>query len=171
MTNRFPDNSVESGYGISEADNSSRYGFGVDYFLAAKSLFPRWKKNVRKQDGLRLGFQYINAEDGDLLRDGWYTQASYRFSFGKLVGNRYFRSIEPLVRYGVLNVDAPGSGGAPFKDPSLPGTWDRQALTIGALLEVTGDIFMKFEYVMNTEDSGGADVNNDEMLIQLLLTF
>ena len=171
MTNRFPDNSVEGGYGNSEADNSSRYGFGVDYFLATKALFPRWKKNVRKQDGLRLGFQYINAEDGDLLRDGWYAQASYRFSFGKLVGNRYFRSIEPLVRYGVLNVDAPGSGGAPFKNPSLPGTWDRQALTVGALLEVTGDIFMKFEYVMNTEDSGGADVNNDEMLIQLLLTF
>ena len=71
----------------------------------------------------------------------------------------------------MLNVDAPGPVGGTFKDPSLPGTWDRQALTLGALVEVTGDIFMKFEYVMNSEDGSGVDVDNDELLIQLLLTF
>ena len=98
-------------------------------------------------------------------------RASWRFSFGKLLADRYFRSVEPLVRYGVLNVDAPGPVGGTFKDPSLPGTWDRQALTLGALVEVTGDIFMKFEYVMNSEDGSGVDVDNDELLIQLLLTF
>jgi len=38
-------------------------------------------------------------------------------------------------------------------------------------VEVTGDIFMKFEYIMNSEDGGGVDVDNDELLIQLLLTF
>ena len=165
--------SVDSGYGDSGADSSSRLGMSLDYFLAAKSIFPRWKKDVRKQDGLRLALQYIKGKDGQLVRDGWYTQASYRFSFGKLLADRYFRSVEPLVRYGVLNVDAPGEPGKPFKAPSLPGTWDRQALTLGALIEVTGDIFMKFEYVMNSEDGNGAgvDVDNDEMLLQLLLTF
>lgn len=171
MTNRFPDNSVESGYGDSTSDGSSRYGVGFDYFLSAEDIFPHRKKSLRKQDGLRLAFQFISAEDGELDRDGWYTQASYRFSFGKLLGNRYFRSVEPLVRYGVLNVDAPGSGGTSFKDPGLPGTWDRQALTLGAIVEVTGDIFMKFEYVMNSEDGGGVEVDNDELLLQLLLTF
>lgn len=171
MTNRAPGNSVESGYGDSTADGSSRYGVSLDYFLPATSVFPRWRKNVRKQDGLRLGFQYMNAEDGDLSRDGWFTQASYRFSFGKLLSDRYFRSVEPLVRYGSLDVDAPGFAGMPFKSPSLPGTWDRQALTVGALLEVTGDIYMKIEYVMHSEDGGGVDVDNDELLVQLLLTF
>lgn len=171
MTNRAPDNSVESGYGDSLDDNSSRCGISLDYFLPASTIFPRWRKNVRKQDGLRLGFQYMNAEDGKMSRDGWYTQTSYRFSFGKLLADRYFRSIEPLLRYGALDVDAPGSAGQPFKSPSLPGTWDRQALTVGALLEVTGDIFMKMEYSMHSEDGGGVDVDNDELLIQLLLTF
>ena len=171
MTNRAPDNSVESGYGDSIDDNSSRCGISLDYFLPASTIFPRWRKNVRKQDGLRLGFQYMNAEDGKMSRDGWYTQTSYRFSFGKLLADRYFRSIEPLLRYGALDVDAPGSAGQPFKSPSLPGTWDRQALTVGALLEVTGDIFMKMEYSMHSEDGGGVDVDNDELLIQLLLTF
>ena len=171
MTNRDPGNSAESGYGDSMADNSSRCGISLDYFLPASTIFPRWRKNVRKQDGLRLGLQYMNAEDGELSRDGWYTQASYRFSFGKLLADRYFRSIEPLLRYGELDVDAPGPAGQSFKSPSLPGTWDRQALTVGALLEVTGDIFMKMEYSMHSEDGSGVDVNNDELLIQLLLTF
>ena len=167
------DNEVvaETGYGDSFSSSSSRYGVGFDYFLSAEELFPRNKKSLRKQDGLRLAFQYITAKDGELERDGWYTQASWRFSFGKLLADRYFRSVEPLVRYGVLNVDAPGPEGGTFKDPSLPGTWDRQALTLGALVEVTGDIFMKFEYVMNSEDGSGVDVDNDELLIQLLLTF
>ena len=160
---------VEAGYGASSASSSSRCGFGFDYFLSSEDLFPGSKKSLRKQDGLRLAGQYIVAEDGVLDRKGWYTQASWRFSFGKLLADRYFRSVEPLVRYGELNVD--GSGAWTFKDESLPGTWDRQALTLGALVEVTGDIFMKFEYVMNSEDTGGAAVNNDELLIQLLLTF
>ncbi len=160
-----------TGYGDSPSSSSSRYGVGFDYFLSAEELFPEKKKSLRKQDGLRLAFQYITARDGELDRDGWYTQASWRFSFGKLLADRYFRSVEPLVRYGVLNVDAPGPDGGTFKDPSLPGTWDRQALTLGALVEVTGDIFMKFEYVMNSEDGSGVDVDNDELLIQLLLTF
>ena len=160
---------IEAGYGDSSASSSSRCGFGFDYFLSSEDLFPGSKKSLRKQDGLRLAGQYIVAEDGVLDRKGWYTQASWRFSFGKLLANRYFRSIEPLVRYGELEVDGPGAW--TFKDESLPGTWDRQALTLGALVEVTGDIFMKFEYVMNSEDTGGAAVNNDELLIQLLLTF
>ena len=75
------------------------------------------------------------------------------------------------MRYGALDVDAPGSAGQPFKSPSLPGTWDRQALTLGALVEVTGDVFMKMEYSMHSEDGGGVDVDNDELLLQLLLTF
>lgn len=171
MTNRL-NNSVVSGYGGSMSDNSSRCGVSLDYFLPSTSIFPRWRKNVRKQDGLRFGGQYLNAEDGKLTRKGWYTQASYHFSFGKLLADRYFRSIEPLVRYGTLDVDAPGDdNGSPFKSPSLPGTWDRRALTLGALVEVTGDVFMKIEYVMHSEDGAGVDVDNDELLIQLLLTF
>ena len=30
---------------------------------------------------------------------------------------------------------------------------------------------MKMEYSMHSEDGSGVDVNNDELLIQLLLTF
>jgi hypothetical protein len=166
MTARGPGNAVIAGYGNSNDDGSSRCGVTIEYFLPASSIFASSDIKTRKRDGLRMIVQWIRGEDGQLERDGWYVQGSYRVSFGKLVAKRYFRSFEPIVRYGMLDVDAP-SGRA----VGLPGTWNRQALVIAGILEVTSEVFVKIEYTMNDEDTGGADVDNNELLLQLLITF
>ena len=154
-----------SGYGNSQADDSHRYGATVDWFLPASTLF-EGVLETRKRDGLRVLAQYIQAEDGDLERDGWFVQASYRFSFGKLLFDRYVRSLEPVARYGRLRVDTPLGRAA-----NLPGTWDREALMVGGLLEVTSEVWFKIEYVFNDETTGGGSVDNDELLVQLLFVF
>ncbi|MBN1441552.1 MAG: hypothetical protein JXA90_02535 [Planctomycetes bacterium] len=155
---------VEAGYGDSSSHKSYRYGAGVEYFLPAASLVGDLFE-VRNADGLRVLAQYIKGVDGELERDGWFVQGSYRFSFGRLVQDRYFRSLEPLVRYGVLDVDL-------ADDPRLPETWDRRELVLGAILEVTGDLFFKVEYSFHDESTGSPrTVDNDELLVELLAQF
>ena len=39
------------------------------------------------------------------------------------------------------------------------------------IIEVTGDIFLKAEYVLRDEDTGAGSVDDDELLVQLLLRF
>lgn len=170
-----------AGYGLSDSDLSERYGVGLEYFLSAEWFLG--KKGIRRNDGLRLNAQWIRALDGRLRRKGWYVQGSYRVSFperedadGKeyrgLVAQRYFRSVEPLVRYGeyqVSNVEVA---------PDLPGLWDREQLLLGMIVEITGEVFFKAEYTFNWEDtgrsaafSGPANVDNNELLLELLLQF
>ena len=108
----------------------------------------------------------VKIEDGDMRRDGWYVQGSWRVSFGKLLADRYFRSIEPLVRYGTFRVDVPLG-----PSPTLPGTWDRKALTLAGIIEVTGDVFVKVEYTFHDEQTGDRPIDNDELLVELLLQF
>ena len=100
-----------------------------------------------------------------MTREGCFLQGSYRFSFGKLVAKRYFRSFEPILRIGTLEVDTPFG-----RDPSLPGTWDREQIMFGGILEVTSEIFVKVEYVINDETTGGASVANNELLVQMLIS-
>lgn len=160
-----------AGYGDSDSKKSYRYGVGAEYFLPASTyLGPDWKP--RGGDGFRAQAQWIIGQDGKLRRDGWYVQGSYRFSFPeRLIANRYFRSVEPIVRFGELNVDL-----APT--PLLPGTWDRRQLLVGAFIEVTPEVVFKVEYMFNDERTGAhgpppgpGDVRNNELLVELLLQF
>jgi hypothetical protein len=158
------------GYGDSNTTTVGRFGVGIDYFLAAEQIFD--DPALRANDGLRLAAQWIEGHDGKFDRSGWYVQGSYRWSFPqRLLFDRYFRSIEPLVRYGTYrtNID-------PL--PTLPGTWDREQLLFGAIIEVTGEIFFKVEYAINYEDTGASatvagpdDVDNNELMVELLLQF
>ena len=167
MTSRLPDNTVTGGYGDSNHTGSSRHGIAVEYFVPASTLLETLEVDTRKSDGLRVVFQWIHGDDGDFEREGWYVQGSYRVSFGKLVADRYFRSLEPIVRYGRLDVDVPNG-----KALALAGTWDRDALMVGGFLEITGEIFLKLEYVFHGEDTGSRrEVDNDELLVELLITF
>ncbi len=171
-----------SGYGTtSQRDVSRRMGFQVAYHLEAYHLLDQWL-DTWPGDGLYLTFQWIDARDGKLDRSGWYVQGSYRFSFPTpLVNDRYFRSIEPVFRYGELDTDTleTNFGGAigtvrVDNNPSLPLTWDRQEILVGAVFGITEYMFLKAEYAFNMEDtadSGDEEVDNDELLIQLLLEF
>ena len=88
-----------------------------------------------------------------------------------MIAHRYVRSVEPIVRYGELDVNI-----AP--DPRLPGLWDRKEFLVGLFVEISGGVLFKAEYVFHREDTGASaslpgpsKVRNDELLLELLLEF
>ena len=116
--------------------------------------------------GLTLFTQLCNGRVGLLGRAAWYVQASYKVEWGgfSLGGRKILRSVEPLVRYGVLDIDIP-------HDPADPFTWNRDRLTVALLLEVFKELELKIEYTINGETTGGSEVGNDEFLFQMQFQF
>jgi len=150
----------------SQKRNMSRLGLSLGYHVEAyhllKAMGALERANPRRGDGLYVFYQWIGAEDGDLDRKGWYTQASYRFSNpGRW---RYLRSFEPVVRYSELNVDQAHIA-------SLPLTWSRRQWLLGMVVEIVRDVFLRAEYTVNDETTGSGGVDNNELLLQLLARF
>jgi hypothetical protein len=153
------------GYPDTEDDDRTRLGVSGRY---------RWR-------GLRLFGQYIDSEDGALDRDGWYTEASYKFSIPEW---KYFHSLRPLLRYSELNVDTQ-------PNPFQPLSWDREQWTLALISEVHDNVILKAEYNWNDENTGigswdfglfpdrlpftqyshSSDINNNEFLLHLLWRF
>ncbi|MDH5484070.1 MAG: hypothetical protein OEY43_02450 [Gammaproteobacteria bacterium] len=134
-----------AGYGNSADDNQLRYGLALDL----------------KHQSFNLGAKAIRARDGELDRDGWYLQTGYTF---KLPENHYAQSIEPFIRYGVLNVDLPH-----VLTDSL--SWDRSMTTLALLTSIRKNIKLKTEYYLNGESTGDVEVDNNEFLMQLEVKF
>lgn len=135
-----------TGYGASESeDDKSKGGVNLAYALGNFTL---------------IG-QYIHAIDGDLERDGWFLQPSY-----KLGGSdwKYFNAYEFVFRYNSLDVSLDDVF-------SAPETWDRRTYTLALISEVTKNVLLKTEYNINDEDTGSGDVNNNEFLTQLEVKF
>ncbi len=157
-------NAPLAGYGLSGSNTKYRYGATVTYHLEGFHILDYWM-DTKPGDGLYLTAQYMEARDGQLEREGYYVQASYRYSFQQpLFGERYVRYVEPFVRWGELESNV-------SKIASLPLTWDREEIVFGLVTEVTGKVMIKTEYALHDETTGGSDVNNDEFLFQLLITF
>ncbi len=133
-----------AGYADTANKDQSRYGVNLDYTLGAFNF---------------LG-QYMAAEDGLMDRDGWYVQPSYKQKLGM---NR-LKSLEIVLRYEQYNVDLPNV-------PTDSRTWDRQAATVAVISEMVSGFKIKTEYYINTEDTGGADVDNNELLVQAEVKF
>lgn len=163
LTIRDPGGVAIAGYGDSRSTASFRYGARVEYFFPATTILASVYE-ADPNDGLRILAQWVDARDGELDRVGWYAQASWRWSFGRLLFDRYFRSLEPVVRYGRLESDI-----GPV--PTLPGTWDRTEFLAGAILEVTGDTYLQFEYTWYDAETGAGDVSPSELLVYLLFRF
>lgn len=105
--------------------------------------------------------EYIVAKDGKLNRNSWYVQASYELSFARpLIAGRFLTEIEPLIRYGQYVVDVE-------KDFYDPLTWDRTQLTGALLIDIVDNVSLRIEYDMNTETTGGDEILNDELSVQL----
>lgn len=133
------------GYGrFEEDDDRYRYGANLEYQIWDAELFS----------------QYITSEDGGLDRDAWYVQTSYEYE----PELKYLQSVEPLARYGRLNMNL-----SPFPTNSL--LWDREQWTLAVIFELTDDVFLRTEYTVNDEDTGAGDIRNNEALIQLELRF
>ena len=132
-------------YGTSDDDDQHRYGLNVEYILCGLTLFG----------------QYIQATDGKMDRHGWYVQPSYKVEFKK---RETFTAVEFLLRYEDYDVDL-------TQDIADSRTWDRQTTTVAIIIDVVKNLKIKTEYYLNDEDTGGSDVNNDELLIQLEAKF
>ena len=133
----------------STLDRMRRYGARIVY----NYKFDKSRK-------LTLVGEYAQLEDGKLKRDGWYLQASHKWKFKRT----YFKSFEPLIRYGRLDVDWE-------KSFSKPCSWDREMLTIALITELAKNVKLKTEYYINDEKTGKREVDNDEFLVQLEFKF
>jgi len=114
-----------------------------------------------KFKGLTFFSQYIYSKNGELIRDAWYVQPSYKF---KLKGLKYLYAIEPLYRYDRLDVRY-------LHVVSKSVTWNRKRHTFAILSELVRDLCLKLEYNINGENTGGAKVKNNEFLGQLEINF
>ena len=111
-------------------------------------------------ESLNLAGEYAQLKDGDLKRNGWYLQGSYKRKFKWT----YFCSFEPVIRYGQLDTDW-------AKSFAKPASWDREMLTVALITELAKNVKLKTEYYINDEKTGGKGVNNDEFLMQLEFSF
>jgi hypothetical protein len=134
-----------STYGASTDDSKDRFGINVEYLL----------------DDFTFFFQYISATDGSMDRKGWYIQPSYKVH---LDGRETFTAVEFLFRYDDYNVDLTEV----FADSR---TWDRQQVTLAAITDVVKNIKIKAELNLHDESTGGAEVDNNEILVQLEAKF
>ncbi|MDD4294125.1 MAG: hypothetical protein PHP69_01265 [Candidatus Omnitrophica bacterium] len=116
-----------SGYG---SDDKKQYRYGANLSYSIK--------------GLNLLVETIKAKDGDLDRSAWFVQPSYKIKFPD---RKFFTAIEPLFRYGRLNVDTQAVSGNSL-------TWDRQEFTFALIADVYKNIKLKTEYTIDKTDEG-----------------
>ena len=149
-TARLSDNDLSylqgiTGYTVSDNRDQIRYGLNAEYLCGGLTLFA----------------QVMQATDGEMERDGWYLQPSYKLKFKE---RKTFTAVEFLARYEVYNVDL-------VDDPADSRTWDRQTTTLAVITTIAKNLKLKTEYYLNNEETGGADVNNNELLVQLEAKF
>ncbi len=117
--------------------------------------------------------EYISALDGLLPRNGYYVEGSYRINL------KHNANIEPMVRYGELNIER--------HPPALgdPATWDRNMTTVAVLYRLNSYLSLKLEYYILNEVTGGSEqtdevtgitvdnsfVKDDQMLLQINFEF
>lgn len=133
-----------AGYTDTNNRDQTLYGVNLDYTLGGFNFFA----------------QYMGAKDGVMERDGWYVQPSYKQKLGM---NR-LKSVEVILRYEQYNVDLPDV-------PTDARTWDRQTTTVAVISEIVRGFKIKTEYYFNQEDTGGASVDNNELLVQAEVKF
>lgn len=105
---------------------------------------------------------FIKARDAELFREGYYIQPSYQFD----IHHKWLRSAEFLVRIGRMIMDMD-------KSIAQPMSWDRDELTVAALLEIHKGVTLKLEYTAHGEDPGKGvkEVKNDEFVFQFEFKF
>jgi hypothetical protein len=110
----------------------------------------RYGLNARYDVGaLTFIGQLLKASDGALDRNGFFVQPSFKAGIYEFV-----------YRYNDLEVKLP-------KVDADSLTWDRTQHILGLITTLYKGVKLKTEYALNKEDTGGADVRNNEFLAQL----
>ncbi|HET6630174.1 MAG TPA: hypothetical protein VFG91_10405 [Woeseiaceae bacterium] len=111
----------------------------------------RWGATLTWQQGpLTVLTQEIEAEDGELERSGLFVQPAWRLN----------DTHELVYRYNRLRVDLPAI-------PADARSWDRTQHVFALISTLADGVRLKTEYYINDEETGGAPVDNDELMIQL----
>ncbi len=133
---------------VSTGDGKTRAGGGI---------------KIQPAKNLRIAAMFLTAKDADVDRSAWFGELAYKIP---LEGGEKLKAIEAIVSYGTLTIDTDVS-----KDTTLPGTWDRTKLIVGAHFHLPDKTKIKLEYYLNGETTGGAEVDNDELIVQLEIKF
>ncbi len=136
------------GAGFTSGDDKTRVGGGV---------------KIEPVGGLRIAGMYLTANDSGVDRSAWFGEVSYKFG---IEGGERLKAIEPVLSYGTLTVDSDV-----IKDFTKSGTWDRTHLIAGVHFHMADKTKIKLEYYVNGETTGGAEVDNDELIVQLEIKF
>ena len=124
--------------------------------------------------GLNLVGEYILAQDGLLTRDGAYGEASYSMKAPKFLRAQ---KLTFLGRQGFLNLKSKeNSAGDELKWAYLSEamSWDRQMITLSAMLEINDNLTLKFEHYILDETTGSDEqpsVEDDQSLMQINFRF
>ena len=115
------------------------------FWYGGRVGFDKWNMHLRGE--------YIGSQDGHLTRDGYYVEGSYRIKAPRFLP---VKNIEPIARYGALNVNR--------HEPLLgdPETWDREMTTLGLITRLNDNISIKIEYYLLDEVTGGDIRTNTE---------
>ncbi|MBI1389538.1 MAG: hypothetical protein GC154_13935 [bacterium] len=136
------------GYGVSRNASRRWAGVNLEYDISHWDFFA----------------QAIHGRDGELQRFAWYLEGSYKFDIENI---KYLKSLRPLVRYGEYDTNLTA---LPYAfTGSL--TWNRQQWLFALITEITNDVYFHTEYAWNLEDTGGPDVDNNEVLFLLEVEF
>jgi hypothetical protein len=108
--------------------------------------------------------QVIAGRDGELERSGWYSELSKKVDIDFW---EYPNWIRPLVRYSELNVNLPPQPYGIYGSR----TWDREQWLIALITEIRDNLMFRTEYLINKEETGGPDADNNELLFQLEIAF
>jgi hypothetical protein len=109
--------------------------------------------------GVHAIAEMIRAKDGLLPRNGWYVGLSY--DAGPLLGLDWLPRLEPIFRYNELDVEDL------VANPEESESWDRQMTVAGLLVGLTPISTFKLEYYLLDETTGGAQVKDNQLLVQL----
>ena len=115
-----------------------------------------------KIGGSTLYGAYINAEDGALGRSTWVAEASHHIKFN--TDREWFTGLEPVISYSDYDVRND-------KAVDSPWSWDREKWIFAAIVDFYKNTKLKIEYYVNDEGTGGSEVSNDELLVQLEVKF
>jgi hypothetical protein len=118
-------------------------------------------------DGFSLFGQYVDQELAGMDRTGWEGELAWRFELPLVAavgGRQLFPSLQPAVRYSVLEPEF--AGGGPFPAPSV--RWEWSKLDAGIRLGILAGIDLTVELQDNEMTlASGAKVSNDEWLATL----
>ncbi len=137
---------------------------------SCKNIFGTWTQHMQERVHVsqRIGYGLIPWFNGLLPRFGYYAEGSY-FISQQILDFLPILGIEPLFRYGALNVlEIPRHRGTPE-------TWDRKMTTLALLAHIDNYLIMKIEYYLLDEKTGGAPpedkVKDDQLVIQINFNF